>query len=207
MNEVHEPRAMLSALEQSGFSQQGFRTDTLDFREIEGVSKVRLRAASGAGVNDTGGINLPASTGQCSEGDPAVLCLRPGEWLAVSETQTPQALLALAREGHDPTRVFAWDQSDGLALFRIEGAAAAWLLRKHCGLDFHISATTPTHCAQARFAHTSVLIHYRAGASTQGFDVYVDRSLAKYLWELMADSAPHAIEMQSEYGVRGRGQS
>ena len=145
-------------------------------------------------------MDLPVETGQCTGVDPVTLCLRPGEWLVVSK-KLPAETLGLRFDGnHDQAKYLSWDESDALAIIHLEGAAAAWLLRKHCGLEFPVRAKSGPYCAQTRFAHISVLVHYYVNGSEQAFDLYVERSLARYLWELLADSAPHAIDMHEGPG-------
>ena len=198
--------ALGHALGQAGADQAGFQLASLTVREIEKRAATRLRLLPG----DTGSLaksrDLPLATGTCSGKDPAVLCLRPGEWLVVSQSMAPDELLGHVRARHDAAGFFCWDHSEALALIRIEGEAAPWLLRKHCGLDIPLNRPAEALCAQTLFARISVLMHCYvngpAGNELAGvFDLYVDRSRATYLWNLLVNSAAHADQLYERYGA------
>ena len=62
--------------------------------------------------------------------------------------------------------------SDGLAVFRLSGGGAPWLLGKLSGLDYQAGIKTGRHCARTRMGHISVLVHYRqVDDGTFGFDL------------------------------------
>lgn len=194
-------RAVPAALDQAGRSQAGFRTGALSFQEIPNMACIRVRALPRASRDDTGGLSLPAETGRCTGADPAAMCLGPREWLIVSEQQEAAELLERVDSGIAGAGLHAWDDSDALGCFRIEGPAAPWLLRKLCGLDIPVHALPGEHCARTRLAHVSALIHHHVNARAGVFDLYVDRSVAPWVWDLLADSAPHACQLQAQFGV------
>ena len=207
MKETSRVRSERSALAQAGFAQPGFQTDALSFCERAEVSKIRVRASGTASTGLPTRPGLPDVTGQCLGRDPAFLCLRPGEWLTVSESDSAETLMGEIVEQYGDSGVLTWDESDGLAALRLEGPAAPWLLAKHCGLDLHGARPDAEYCAQVRYAHIRLLLHYRGDADGGIYDLYVDRGLARWLWESMADSAPHAIELFKTRAARGRVQS
>lgn len=201
MSERKQVRALRSALRQVGVAQAGFQLASLTLRERENWAATRLRVLPA----DTKGLaksrNLPLATGTCSGKDPAVLCLRPGEWLVVSQSLPPDDLVAKVRAQHDNPCSYCWDHSDALALIRIDGEAASWLLRKHCGLDIPVDRPDEAHCAQTRLAGINVLMHCYVNQLTGVFDLYVDRSLAVYLWNVLVNSAMHADQMYKRFGA------
>jgi sarcosine oxidase gamma subunit len=123
----------------------------------------------------------------------------------------PDELLGAVRARHDAAGFFCWDHSEALALIRIEGEAAPWLLRKHCGLDIPLDRPAEALCAQTLFARISVLMHwYVNGVAGNGlagngpagvFDLHVDRSRAAYLWNVLVNSATHADQMHKRFGA------
>lgn len=210
MSERKQVRALRSALGQalgqSGADQSGFQLASLTIREIEKRAATRLRVLAA----DTGSLaqsrNLPIATGTCSGKDPVVLCLRPSEWLVVSQSMAPDELLGQVCAQYDAPGFFCWDHSEALALIRMEGEAAPWLLRKHCGLDIPLGCPRQSLCAQTLFARISVLMHwYVNGVAGNGpagvFDLYVDRSRAAYLWDALVISATHADQMYERFGA------
>lgn len=183
-----------SALQQAGVEATTFECQTLALEEVTGMSITRLRST---GVP----AQLPTETGQCSGDDPTVLCLRPGEWLSVSESLPPGELVArmTTEVGDECTTIH--DCSHGLAVLRLRGKGASWLLGKLSGLDYLAGAETGAHCASTRMGHISVLVHYREiDETTFGFDLVLDRSYARYFWELLTESAAHADDLAIAFG-------
>lgn len=210
MSERKQVRALRSALGQAlgqdGADQAGLQLASLTICERENWAATRLRVLAA----DTGMLaqsrNLPIATGTCSGKDPAILCLRPGEWLVVSQSMAPDELLGQVRARYDAPGFYCWDHSEALALIRMEGEAAPWLLRKHCGLDIPLDCPRQALCAQTLFARISVLMHwYVIGLAGDGpagvFDLYVDRSRAAYLWDVLVISATHADQMYERFGA------
>jgi heterotetrameric sarcosine oxidase gamma subunit len=94
------------------------------------------------------------------------------------------------------------DQSDALAGIRVSGPAAPWLLGKLSCLDFARGASAGPHCARTRMGEAAVVVHYHAGSGDGWvFDLYVDRSVAHCLWDLLCACAPHAAELHMEFGA------
>lgn len=183
-----------SALAQCALDSHSYSSDNLQLVERPGAALLRvhsLRDLPGEGEAFAG---WPARTGACLDADPAVLCLRPREWLLVSETLDAAALCARLGDAVDRAATAVYDQSDGLARFRLSGRAAPWLLAKVGALDFTGDAFSQARCTRTRLGQIAVLVHFR-GQADGTFDLIVDRSLARYLWELLIDAAPHAAEL------------
>lgn len=191
MNTPRNVRSVPSALAQSGIETCEFRSQSVSLAEITPISIVRVHALPGSSID-----GMPEKTGACVECDSTILCLRPKEWLMVSETLSSEDLLLSAQSQFDPDLVFASDNSDGLAVFRLERPGAPWLLSKLSGLDFIAGQTGAEHCAQTLMLNLDVLVHYRPGEDGGGiFDLFFDRSLARYFWELLIASTPHADDL------------
>jgi len=190
-----------SALQQAGFNCLEFSSDSLEMKEISGASIVRLHSLQDAQQLNSGQLDLPEKTGQCSGSNPAALCLRPREWLLVSEAAKPAELLEQVQNNIDPAQTAVYDNSDGLAIFRLSGNGAAWLLSKLSGLDYLAGTATGGHCTRTKMGKIAVVVHYhQAGDDQFVFDLIFDRSLAKYLWDLLSESAPHADDLALAFG-------
>jgi heterotetrameric sarcosine oxidase gamma subunit len=182
---------MPSALQQSGTASRTYTGKTLVLAESTDWSIVRLRSNESV-------PGLPDETGQCSGGDPVTLCLRPGEWLSLSKILTPQQVRSELMSLALPPLATAYDNTHGLAVFRLQGSGAPWLLSKLSGLDYLAGVNSGTHCAQTRMAHISVLVYFHENSAGDSvFDLLLDRSYARYYWELLLASAPHADELAS----------
>ncbi len=190
-----------ASLEQAGMESLSFSSATVKLEEIRGVSKVRLHSLLDQPLPDSQFHELSAKTGSSSGDDPAVLCLRPREWLLVSETIPAQRLQRQIADLVDSAQSSTLDTSDGLAVFRLAGPGAPWLLSKLSCLDFLAGRQSGRHCARTKMGHIAVIVHYhqpRGGPFV--FDLLFDRSLAKYLWLLLTASADHADELTKTYG-------
>jgi heterotetrameric sarcosine oxidase gamma subunit len=188
-----------------------FHSDTLELKEITGVTILRLHSLAPAeklaAELESHSVELPLqpnhSTGHSTGSDPAALCLRPKEWLLFSEQSEPENLLDRLRPAIDPTQTSLFNNSDGLATFRLSGQGAPWLLSKLSGLDYLGGSSQEQHCARTRMAHVAVVVHYHqpdGGDSPFVFDLLLDRSLAKYMWELLSASAAHADDLATTFG-------
>ena len=196
-----------TALQQAGVTNRHFSNPSLELREITAATMIRIHSldpperltATLPGV----GSWLPEETGQSAGWNPAALCLRPQEWLLFCETDCNPDLLQEIASATDSQRTAVIDQSHGLAVFRLSGTAAPWLLGKLSCLDFLAGISEGQHCTQTRFAHCAVLVHYhdhsRGGYC---FDLIFDRSIAKYMWSLLTASADHATELARNFEMR-----
>jgi hypothetical protein len=80
--------------------------------EVRSASMVRLHSLHELPFPGPVPIDLPTETGACSGDDPAALCLRPGEWLLISETIPAPALLQQFGKLIDSEQTSALDSSD-----------------------------------------------------------------------------------------------
>ena len=195
----------LTKLQQVGINEGVFCSDTLKLREIA-ATILRLHSLEDTSqlniaLNETQ-VRLPLETGHCSGHDPAALCLRPNDFLLFSEQLDPGQFLEQLRLFINPENTALFDNSDGLATFRLSGPGAPWLLNKLSGLDFQSAPKEGQHCTRTRMAHAAVVVHYHQtgnDGSTFVFDLLFDRSLAKYMWELLTASANHADDLTNSY--------
>lgn len=196
-----------SPLQQAGIEGTLFQSDSLELKEVTGLTILRLHSLAPveklAAELERHGVKLPLQPNHSTGSDPAALCLRPNEWLLFSEQSDPESLLDRFRPAVDPAQTSLLNNSDGLATFRLSGQGAPWLLSKLSGLDFVAGASREQHCARTRMAHAAIVVHYHqpdGGDSPFVFNLLFDRSLAKYLWDLLSASAPHADDLATAFG-------
>ena len=90
---------------------------------------------------------------------------------------------------------------DGLRQF-LTGAASPWLLVKLCGLDALAGVSTGQHGARTRMGDVAIVLHFCPEPDgAPRFDLVYDRSIAKYLWDLLNDAAPHAEDLYHAHGA------
>lgn len=188
-----------SALEQSGMESLKFTTDTLVIRELTGWNIARLRCMPGAAYPQIFEGELPQTVGESRGAGPVILCLRPQEWLFLDERNgISQSMIHSATENGT---AFWTDLSDGLAVFRLEGTGAPWLLNKLSCLDYQSCHSADDHCARTRMGQVAVVVHFhRKPDNSEVFDLILDRSIARYLWELLCASAPHVSDLARVQG-------
>jgi heterotetrameric sarcosine oxidase gamma subunit len=197
MSEKKKIRSMPSALQQAAFAEPEFNSDSLALRELTGFTIIRAHS-----YGDRKGTELSDKTGDASGADPGILCVRPGEWLFISESNGVQDLRKRAHAEIQDQKCIVDNMSDAFAVFRLDGNGSPWLLSKLSGLDFLAGRSTGQHCARTKMGQVAVVIHYhQADHGAFVFDLLVDRSYAKYLWELLTASAPHADELALTFGA------
>jgi len=136
-------------------------------------------------IPEFAGVALPASTGSTADGAVHILCLAPGEWLAVFDAGEEL-------EGH----LRAWNRasagvaavtvSDASAVIRIQGRQSRAVLSRGCGLDFHPTSFKPASCARTLFAKTTLIVDC---VGPECFDLYLGRSYQAYLHAWLTDAA------------------
>lgn len=195
-----------SALQQAGVQADVHRVGGFELSQLSSVSLLRLhslqaRSELNAVLADSG-IFLPERVNQSSGQDPSVLCLAPGEWLMFSEylnkIQLREQLQAIVQPGLTTLS----NQTSALAVFRLKGKAASWLLTKSCALDLHQGLALNQHCTRTRLDQAPAILHHHQPGSGSGafvFDVMIDRSLARYVWQLFLSNLPHALELEQQH--------
>ena len=178
-----------------------FNSDTVQMTEVTAFSLLRLHSLQNLRQLNSIPLKLPEKTGRCSDGNPAALCLRPGEWLLISETIDPAELLQKVLNDIDSKLTSANDQSDGLAVLRLSGRGTPWLLSKLSGLDYLAGMALGTHGARTKMGHVAVVVYYhQAEGGSFVSDLIFDRSMTNYLWDLLSESAPHADDLVHDFG-------
>ena len=195
------------ALQQAGINQSCFSDASVELKEIRGECILRLHslepvrelARAIAGQE----IEIPLQSNQATGHDPAALCLRPNEWLLISMQHDAASLTERLKPAIDTALTALLDNSDGLAIYRLSGTGASWLLSKLSGLDFLAGANGHQHCACTRMGHAAVVVHYHCpgdSSSPYVFDLLFDRSIANYMWSLLRQSVPHANDLAEAFG-------
>ena len=82
------------------------------------------------------------------------------------------------------------DMSSNYACFSLTGPAARTVLAMGCGIDMHPGAFMAGQCARTHFANVLLLI---VAVEDNRFDLYVDRSHARYLSGWLVNSGEDPI--------------
>ena len=178
----------MSAL--NGAVSEGFAT----IREIGPLGMVTLRAKADVkalpkAIKAAVGTGVPAVRRIVVEGDRACGWMSPDEYLLVMPyAAVPAALEAIAKamgkEHH-----LAVDVSDARAVFRVEGAKADQVLAKLSPVD--VARLEPGELRRTRAAQVAAAF-WKDG---EGYTVVCFRSVARYVFDLLATSAKPGSEL------------
>ncbi|NBE08744.1 sarcosine oxidase subunit gamma [Paragemmobacter ruber] len=182
---MSEPKSALG-----GAVSEGFVT----IREIGPVGMITLRAKPDAAglakaVKAAAGTGLPEVRRIVTEGDRACGWMSPDEYLLVLPYAAVGGALEAVGKAMAGSHHLAVDVSDARAVFRVEGAKAEQVLAKLSPVDFGALATGElrrTRAAQVAAAF------WKDG---DGFTVVCFRSVARYVFDLLATGAKPGSEL------------
>jgi sarcosine oxidase subunit gamma len=136
---------------------------------------------------------LPREVGAIVSDRWRVLALAPGEWMLISDSQSPSAIHQEIAAGLATQGAVLVDMTDSFGALKVHSPLAREVLSKGCGLDFHPGAFPVGRCARTRFAQLSAIVDHVDAVPT--FHVYVARSYLRFLADWLADAA---VEFSSE---------
>ena len=167
-----------------------------NLQQINGRSMVRLRVrpqgADAAGI----ALQLPQQALQWRGGDPATCWLGPDQWLITSDTKPTEDILNHINRKLSGQLYAATDMSSHYVCFALSGPAARTVLAMGCGIDMHASSFMTGQCVRTHFANVLLLI---VAVENNHFDLYLDRSHARYLSDWLANAGEDPITQISNY--------
>ncbi len=168
----------------------------VDLQQISGRSVIRLRVRP-SGVDAAGkALHLPREALQWRGEDPAAYWLGPDQWLLTSDTKPAEDMIGHIDATLSGQLYAATDMSSHNVCFALRGAAARTVLAMGCGIDMHRSAFTTGQCVNTHFANVLLFIVVVGDSS---FDLYVDRSHARYLRDWLLSAGEDPITRDSKY--------
>ena len=162
----------------------GFELKQIDDRSIVRL-RVRPHGADAAGQ----ALHLPAAL-RWQGDDPTAYWLGPDRWLLSSDSKPAKDLIdqinsTLAGQLHAAT-----DLSSSYVCLALSGPAARTILAMGCGIDLHASVFTTGQCVSTHFANILLFI---VAVKGNHFDLYLDRSYARYLCDWLRNSGEDPI--------------
>lgn len=182
---MSEPRSALGGAVAAGFAS---------VREIGPVGMITLRAKPEAAglakaVKAAVGTGLPGVRQIVTEGDRACGWMSPDEYLLVMPYAAVAGALEAIGKAMAGAHHLAVDVSDARAVFRVEGAKADQVLAKLSPVDF--ATLEPGELRRTRAAQVAAAL-WREG---DGFTVVCFRSVARYVFDLLASGAKPGSEL------------
>ena len=167
-----------------------------ELNQVIGRSMVRLRVRP-SGADAAGKVlHLPQQAAHWQGEDPQACWLGPDQWLLISDTRPAKDVISHIDSALSGQLHAANDMSSSNVCFSLTGPAARTLLAMGCGIDMHKSAFAKGQCVQTRFANVQLLI---VVVAEHGFDLYVERSHARYLSDWLHIAGEDPMTRDSKY--------
>jgi sarcosine oxidase subunit gamma len=167
-----------------------------DLDQITGRSMIRLRVRPSAADAASTALQLPQQALQWLDGDPATYWLGPDQWLLTSDNMSAEEIIAHVDSSLSGQLYAATDNSSQNACFSLTGPAARMVLAMGCGLDVRPGVFQTGQCTRTHFANVLLFI---AALDDNHFDLYVDRSHARYLSAWFGNAGEDPITRDSKY--------
>ncbi len=167
----------------NGASAQGFAA----IREVGPLGMITLRAKGlkslDKAIKAVTGTKLPAQRRIEVNGDRACGWMSPDEYLLILPYADVSAALASLAKSLAGEHYLAVDVSDARAVFRVEGERAAEVLAKLAPVDF--DRLEPGELRRSRTAQVAAAMWKQ----DQGFTLVCFRSVARYVFDLLANAS------------------
>ena len=167
-----------------------------EFKQTDGRSMVRLRVRPKVADAAIKALRLPEQVLQWRSDDPAAHWLGPDQWLLTSDTKPAKDIIAYIDSTLSGRLYAATDISSSNACFSLSGPAARTILAMGCGIDMHPGEFTTGQCTRTHFANVVLFI---VAVEDNTFDLYVDRSFARYLNDWIVEAGEDPITRDSKY--------
>lgn len=165
-------------------------SDTLRLTVLPARTVIQLRLASqaptGIGTLKIAGRPVPQAMNSWSGDDPVNCRIAPDTWLLLSALHEAPDLLDAVRTACRKKPCAITDLSDAYVTLALEGARAAGVLARGCGIDFAPAAFGPDACTRTCLAQLPVVVRR---VTADRFECVVDRSAAQYLFDWTQDAA------------------
>ena len=161
-----------------------------DLRQLNDRSMVRLRVRPEDASAASGVLKLPDKAMQWRSEEPAVGWLGPDQWFFASDAKSASDIISHIDRALSAQLHAATDMSSGNVCFALKGPAARIVLAMGCGIDMHPNAFVTGQCVRTNFAMVPLLI---VAVQDYHFDLYVDRSYARYLADWFAQAGEDPV--------------
>ena len=167
-----------------------------NFTSVTGRSMVQWRVRPAGAEAACKALGLPDQALRWESGDPAVHWLGADLWLLTSDEKSAGEIIRHIGTALKGQLNAATDMSSAYVCFSLRGPAARKVLAMGCGIDMHESAFKAGHCTRTHFAN---LLLFIVAVEDDTFDLYVDRSMARYLGDWIASASEDPITQDLNY--------
>lgn len=156
-----------------------------------GALALRLDAGDAGAVQrtrETLGVDLPTTPNTWhTHGDISVLWQAYDEWLVLTPDGLQRVFAARLAQALSDRHSAVIDVSDLRATIDVNGPLSRDLLRKGCAVDLHPRSFETGNLALTALARVRVVL--RQTSEVPAYQLLVERSYARYLWDWLVDAA------------------
>lgn len=164
--------------------------------QVIGRSIVRLRVRPKEATAASEVLQLPQQALHWWGEEPATYWLGPDQWLLTSDIKPAKDIISYIDRKLSSQLYAATDMSSHYVCFAFKGPAARTVLAMGCGIDMHRSTLMTGQCVHTHFANVLLFI---VVVEDDNFDIYVDRSHARYLSDWLVKSGEDPITRDLKY--------
>ena len=166
----------------------------ISIEESDLVGKINLRGNSNdkefmKNVGSVLDLVLPIEPNvKVSNNNVSIIWLSPNEWLIETPKAEIQRVLTILKSTLNPQKTAITDVSFNRTVLRLEGSHVFTLLSKYLVINLEEVLKTNYNVAQTIFIKIPILlIRNNSNNETISIDIHLNRSHAKYVYELLID--------------------
>ena len=170
------------------------KLNDISITEIDHVGKINLRGKSTdkefmTNVGSVLDLVLPIEPNvRVSNNNISIIWLSPNEWLIETPKDETLKLLTLLRSTLNPQKTAITDVSFSRTILRLKGDYVFTLLSKYLVINLEETLKTNYSVAQTIFIKIPILlIRHNSDNETVLVDIHVNRSHAKYVYNMLID--------------------
>ena len=173
-------------------NNQNFNDIFIEERGFVGKINLRGKSADKEFMKNVGSVLdlvLPIEPNvKVSNNNIAIIWLSPNEWLIETPEKEAQEVLKLLKSTLNPQKTAVTDVSFNRTVLRLEGDHVFTLLSKYLVINLEKVLNTNYSVAQTIFIKIPILlIKNNAENDISSIDIHLNRSHAKYVYELLID--------------------
>ena len=173
-------------------NKDSFNNISIEERDLVGKINLRGKSTDKEFMKNIGSVLelvLPIEPNvRVSNNNINIIWLSPNEWLIETPKAETKKILTLLKSALNPQKTAITDVSFNRTVLRLEGDNVFTLLSKYLVINLEEVLKTNYSVAQTIFIKIPILlIRNNSDNKTTSIDIHVNRSHAKYVYELLVD--------------------
>ena len=173
-------------------NKDNFNNISIEERHLVGKINLRGKSTDKEFMKNVGSVLelvLPIEPNvRVSNNNISIIWLSPNEWLIETPNNETEKILKLLKSALNPQKTAVTDVSFNKTVLRLEGDNIFTLLSKYLVINLEEVLKTNYSVAQTIFIKIPILlIRNNNDQETTSIDIHVNRSHAKYVYELLID--------------------